>query len=145
MVLDRVVNNMEKFSKFTVFDFETCGLQHPIFAVSLGFIYYENFKKVHSDYILINPEGFVSIIPIVVGIMLVIESFDKISTTLSARKNGYQDWLKMLIPSVIIFILGLILILNPFESVTVFIRVIGIFLIIDAISNVYLAYNYGKI
>ncbi len=96
-------------------------------------------------YILINPEGFVSIIPIVVGIMLVIESFDKISTTLSARKNGYQDWLKMLIPSVIIFILGLILILNPFESVTVFIRVIGIFLIIDAISNVYLAYNYGKI
>lgn len=56
MVSDRVVNNMEKFSKFTVFDFETCGLQHPIFAVSLGFIYYENFKKVHSDYILINPE-----------------------------------------------------------------------------------------
>ena len=47
---------MEKFSKFTVFDFETCGLQHPIFAVSLGFIYYENFKKVASDYILINPE-----------------------------------------------------------------------------------------
>ena len=96
-------------------------------------------------YILINPEGFVSIIPLVVGVMLIIESFDKISTTLNAKKNGYQNWLKMLIASVIIFALGLILVLNPFESVTVFIRVIGVFLIIDAISNIYLAYNFSKI
>lgn len=47
---------MNDYSKITVFDFETCGLRHPIFAVSLGFIYYENFKKIKSEYILINPE-----------------------------------------------------------------------------------------
>ena len=51
-----MANNMNDYSKITVFDFETCGLKHPIFAVSLGFIYYENFKKIKSDYILINPE-----------------------------------------------------------------------------------------
>ena len=96
-------------------------------------------------YILINPEGFASIIPLVVGVMLIIESFDKISTTLNVKKNGYKDWFKMLIASVVIFALGLILILNPFTTVTVFIRVIGVFLIIDAISNIYLAYNFSKI
>lgn len=96
-------------------------------------------------YIFISPESFVSIIPLVVGVMLIIESLDKISSVINAKKNGYENWWKMLIATVIVFILGLVLILNPFETVAVFIRVIGIFLMIDAISNLYLAYNYSKI
>ncbi len=96
-------------------------------------------------YILINPETFVSIIPIIVGIMLMLESLDKIGTVFKAKNNGYEKWLQILIAPVIIFILGLILIIYPFSAVTVFIRVIGVFLIIDAISNIYLAYSYSKI
>lgn len=96
-------------------------------------------------YILISPNGFVSIIPLVVGVMLIIESFDKISNALNAKKLGYNEWYKMLIASIIIFILGLVLVFNPFESVTMFIRVIGIFLIIDAISNIYLSNQLSKI
>lgn len=96
-------------------------------------------------YILISPEGFVSIIPLVVGVMMVIESFDKISNALNTKSNGYEGWYKLLIASVIIFVLGLVLIFNPFETVTVFIRVIGVFLIIDAISNIYLANQLSKI
>lgn len=96
-------------------------------------------------YILISPDGFVSIIPLVVGVMLIIESFDKISNSLNAKKVGYEGWYKMLIAAVIVFLLGLVLVFNPFETVTMFIRVIGIFLIIDAISNIYLASQLSKI
>ncbi len=95
-------------------------------------------------YILINPETFVSIIPIIVGIMLMLESLDKIASAFKAKKNGYEKWLQVLIAPIIIFILGLILIVYPFATVTIFIRVIGVFLIVDAISNIFLAYSYGK-
>lgn len=96
-------------------------------------------------YILINPETFVSIIPIIVGIMLMLESLDKIGTVFKAKKNGYEKWLQVLIAPIIIFILGLVLIVFPFEVIELSIRVIGAFLIIDAISNIYLAYSYSKI
>lgn len=90
-------------------------------------------------YIFSNPEGFVSIIPLVIGGFLVIEGFDKIFNTLNLKRSGYEQWFQMLIISLIIFSLGLILILNPFASVTVFIRIIGVFLIVDAISNIYIS------
>ena len=51
----------------------------------------------------------------------------------------------MLIVSLVVLIFGLILVFNPFGVITVTIRIIGIMLIIDALSNIFTIYTYSKI
>ena len=65
--------------------------------------------------------------------------------SLDLKKQEYVNWWHMLITSFIILVLGLILVFNPFEVITVAIRVIGIILIIDALSNIFTIYSYSKI
>jgi len=96
-------------------------------------------------FILFNPVSFVSFIPLVVGIMLIIDSINKFQTTFDLKTRGYKNWWHMLFVSLIIVILGLFLIFNPFKSIELFIRIIGALLIFDGLSNLFALYSYSKI
>ncbi len=96
-------------------------------------------------YIFLNPESFISFIPLVIGIFLIADSISKLSTSFDLRKQDYNNWWHMLIVSLVVLIFGLILVFNPFGVITVTIRIIGIMLIIDALSNIFTIYTYSKI
>ncbi len=96
-------------------------------------------------YILCNPVAFATFIPLVVGIMLLVDSVNKFQTTLELKKVGYKNWWQMLIVAFIIVALALILMFNPFESVAMFIRIIGALLIFDGLSNIFTIYSYSKV
>jgi len=96
-------------------------------------------------FILFNPVSFVSFIPLVVGIMLIIDSVNKFQTSFDLKRNGYKKWWYMLLVSLTILLLGLLLIFNPFKSIELFIRIIGALLIFDGLSNLFALYSYSKI
>lgn len=96
-------------------------------------------------FILFNPVSFVSFIPLVVGIMLIIDSVNKFQTAIDLKNNGYKSWWHMFLVSSIILLLGLMLIFNPFKSIELFIRIIGALLIFDGLSNLFALYSYSKI
>lgn len=95
-------------------------------------------------YIVINPKFFSSIIPFMAGVLILVESIDKLKHTFELKKNNYDKWYIVFISAIILFALALVLLLYPFESVKLVIRVIGIILLVDALSDVITLFSYKK-
>lgn len=95
-------------------------------------------------YIFLNPKIFASFIPLVIGIFLLVDAISKLSAALDLKKIQYKNWWHLLIVSLVVFICGLLLVFNPFGAVTLGITLIGILLIVDAISNIFAIYSYSK-
>ena len=96
-------------------------------------------------FIVTSPSLFSSIIPFIAGVILVIDSFTKFQSASGLKRYSYDNWWAISIASVLIFIFGIVLIFNPFESLIVFIRILGLILIIDSISSLFVAKSYEKI
>lgn len=96
-------------------------------------------------FIITTPEIFISLIPITMGILLVIDSFSKMQSTTTLKKYKYKNWWLVLVGALLLFVFGIILLVKPFESVEIFTRVLGLFLTIDGISNLITSLSYTKI
>lgn len=79
------------------------------------------------------------------GVILVIDAFGKMQTSVRLKKYEYKNWWYILVSAILIFIFGIILLFNPFEVITIFIRILGIFLIIDGVANILTVESYKKI
>jgi len=96
-------------------------------------------------FVVTDPKAFASFVPFVTGLILVIDSFTKMQSASGLKRYNYDKWWCILLAGLIIFIFGIILIFNPFKTLILFIRMLGIFLIIDAVSSFVTAMSYGKI
>lgn len=95
-------------------------------------------------YIILKPSFFMSIIPFMAGILILVESIDKFKHSFELKKEGYDKWYVIFTSAVILLVFSLILILYPFESVKLTIRVLGIILLIDSISDLLTIRSYTK-
>lgn len=82
-----------------------------------------------------NPKAIASIIPLVIGFVIVINSAIKLQYSLELRKQKNDLWLSTLILSIIMTICGIVLIFNPFQGLVVFTRIVGIFILIYAVLD----------
>lgn len=89
-------------------------------------------------YILLNPKFIASIIPLISGLVIIVNSINSIKQAVEFRKMNYKNWWYNLIASFLLFVTGCILIINPFGAVEMFIRILGIILIIDGIYNIFI-------
>jgi len=89
-----------------------------------------------------KPELLISIIPILIGVALVMSSAFRIQNIYNIKKTNDVFNIWTLIITIIILILGLLLIINPFGGVVTATKLIGIFLMIysvlDTIDNIIL-------
>lgn len=95
-------------------------------------------------YIYASPEVFASFVPLVIGIFLLLDSANKVQLAFNLKEYNYEDWWHTLVIAIIIFGFGVFLVANPFTMVTLFIRIMGIMLIVDGCSNLLTLYNYYK-
>ncbi|MBR3362611.1 MAG: DUF308 domain-containing protein [Bacilli bacterium] len=124
---------------YTYISSEVYGpLSYAILVISIAII-------VLGIFVIVDPKSFVSIMPFITGVILVIDAFTKLQSSSSLKRYNYNKWWVVLIASLMIFTFGILLIVFPFESITFFIRILGILLIIDSISCFYTAFSYGKI
>lgn len=96
-------------------------------------------------YVLLNPKIFASFLPIVMGIFLLVDSVSKLSMAFDLKKMSYKNWWQMLIVAFMLLGLSLFLLFRPFEVVEVSVRIIGVILIVDTLSNIFTIYSYSKI
>ncbi len=83
--------------------------------------------------ILIKPNTIASIIPLLLGIWMLINGVTKLSYALTLNKN--KNAAGSIIISILIVILGILLIFNPFAGAKTLVQILGILIIIYSVLD----------
>ncbi len=93
---------------------------------------------------LVRPKVVVSIVPVVIGVLLVFHSVRGIIESVHANNLGYEAWNIGLILSLISMLCGIICITNAFNLMTTATAVVGVILIYNGISNIWITSRVVK-
>lgn len=88
-------------------------------------------------WIFVKPERVEGIIPIVIGAILVVHALQDIKLSIETKRSGYDKWYLMLIIAVVSLVFGVICIVNAVGVVTLAMQFIGIALIYDGVSDLW--------
>ena len=98
--------------------------------------------------VLYKVEVIISLIPFILGILVLFSGCSKLQDAIDLKRLGYSSWAGMLVMAAINIILGIVLICNPFKAAIVLFRVLGVGLIIsgvsDCFSTIYFARKFHK-
>lgn len=93
--------------------------------------------------LLIRPGLLVSLCGIVLGLLLVIHGLQDLKQARQSKAMGY-DWKPSMVIAIIKLVMGALVVLNPFSTAALLIRMAGIFLIVDALGDLILVRNATK-
>ena len=71
----------------------------------------------------------------ILGIAILVNGIFGLQSSINILRNTSTTWVRVLIPAIITIALGLLIVLNPFESVKTLLIIIGCCLIWNGISN----------
>lgn len=86
--------------------------------------------------VISNPKGIASIIPLILGILIVINSSAKLQYSLELKKESNELWKSTMILSVFSLLCGILLVFNPFYGAKFITKVIGILLVLYAVIDI---------
>ena len=89
-------------------------------------------------WILLQPDKVLAIIPIIVGIVIVLHGINNLQQALTLYKDKYDKWWVALILGLLTVGFGVLLICRPFEALETAVMMIGICLIYDGISDIWI-------
>ena len=86
-------------------------------------------------WICTQPHIVLSIIPVVVGIIVLIHGLMDIQYTLDIKKAGSEKWWIALIASILTLVVGLLLVFNPFTVYEITMVLLGVAMLYDGGSD----------
>lgn len=86
---------------------------------------------------IFNPTFINSILPLVIGVWIVIKSITSLQLALNIKNTGYNNWQMMLLLSILTFILGIVIVLNPFQAMEAVVSICGGFLLVSELINIF--------
>ena len=95
--------------------------------------------------VISNPKAIASIIPFVLGVLIVINSTAKIDYSFKLRKNKNSLWISTLVVALIALVCGVLLIFNPFAGAEFITKIIGAILLIYAILDIISTIRISKV
>ena len=110
----------EHAKKFTLDDID---IVYGIVCVILGII------------VIKNPEAIASIIPLVIGVIIIANSAVKLQYSIELKKDNSNLWISTLILSIIMLVCGVLLVFNPFKGAVLLTRIVGVFILIYAVLD----------
>lgn len=97
-----------------------------------------------GTWLFARPEYIAMIIPIVIGVMLAVHGISDIKMAFETKANGYEKWWSPMILGIISLALGIICIVNAFGVVSLAMKFIGVALIYDGISDLWIVSRTAK-
>ena len=117
--------------------FSNAGLLYGIFSVVAGII------------IMVNNHLLATIIPVLTGVWMIINSVNKIQLSMELRDNNIKSWIVSFIFAILILIGGSFLIVNPFNGAVILSKTVGILIVIytilDISDSIFININTRKI
>jgi uncharacterized membrane protein HdeD (DUF308 family) len=89
-------------------------------------------------WILLKPESIIAAVPIIMGIIIIIHGLHNTIQAIDLKKMNYGNWWVALLCGLLTILLGGVLVYNPFSVVNTVVRVIGLFLIYDGLSDMWI-------
>lgn len=97
-----------------------------------------------GGWIILKPEVLIMIVPVIVGVIVTIHGVHNLVQALELFRNQYSKWWVALLLGIVTAGLGILLICNPFDAVSTVVMLIGIFLIYDGISDIWIISRVSK-
>ena len=88
----------------------------------------------------ILPNVFVTFISMLAGILLFLSGILNIVRSVKLRKTSDRSWAASLVISIIITAAGVLLVFDPFESATMFVRILGVCLVANGLGDLLLIF-----
>lgn len=85
-----------------------------------------------------------SLLPFFFGLMLLIGGIGKLQYTLNFKRMGATRWYLELVGTILSIAFGIIILVNPFSTALLLMRIIGIALLIEGIQDLISHYAYKK-
>ena len=126
-----------------------------IILITWGIITIVNFVRVESKYdvfslgfvqgvacillalfLIVNPTIIITILPICIGILMVISSLSRMQVAIKLSAWGQRTSLVYIFLAIIMFVVGLAVICNPFTTAAVFVRMLGTGIIVYSVIDI---------
>ena len=95
-------------------------------------------------WIILQPAKVIAMIPILVGIIIIIHGVNNLQQAVSLCQSRYDKWWIALILGLLTVAFGILLICNPFEAVETLVMFIGLFLIYDGVSDIWIVSRVSR-
>lgn len=95
-------------------------------------------------WIVLKPDTVLSIIPIIVGIIIALHGLHNLQQAVGLCKEQYDKWWIALLLGIFTVGFGVLLIWRPFDAIETVVMLIGIFLIYDGLSNIWIVSRIYK-
>ena len=89
-------------------------------------------------WIVLKPDKVLAIIPIIIGIVIVLHGLNNLQQAITLCKEKYDKWWVALILGLLTVGFGVLLICRPFAALDTVVMLIGIFLIYDGLSDIWI-------
>ena len=93
--------------------------------------------------IALNLDTFISFIGILFGIVLMIHGINDLVQAISLKRMGYKAGTFTIVSGVLAILLAVLICVNPFDTASALMMLIGISLIIDGASDIAIAFRVG--
>lgn len=95
-------------------------------------------------WIIMKPDTVLAIIPIIVGIVIAIHGLHNLKQAMELWRDKYDKWWIAFLMGVLTVGFGVLLICRPFAAIDTVVMLIGIFLIYDGLSNIWIVSRVYK-
>ena len=89
-------------------------------------------------WILLRPEMIIAAVPVIMGIIVIMHGLHNVMQAFKLKGMNYEKWWLALCLGLLAVIFGGILVYNPFKVVDTVVRVIGIFLVYNGLSDTWI-------
>lgn len=95
-------------------------------------------------WIVLSPEKVLSLIPIILGIVITLHGLHNIKQAIGLCQDKYDKWWIALILGILTVGFGVLLICRPFAAIDTMVMLIGVFLIYDGLSNIWIVSRISR-
>ena len=124
LTLNGIIHCISYFSSSKEFKMYSFELVIGIICITVGIA------------IFINPDLINGLLPIIIGSWTIIQSIIKFQLAFNMKSFNAPNWAFLLIGSIMTFVIGIIILLNPFGTAIAITQLCGIFLFVSEVINI---------
>lgn len=122
-----------------------CLVNRERTLLSQGMLIFGIVVAVVGLWILLSPDMIIMAVPVIIGVVILIHGVHNVIQAVGLQKENYSKWWVALLFGILTVVFGGVLVYNPFGAVEMVVRMIGIFLIYDGASDMWILSRVFKV